>query len=135
MSTCSAHYRCVFFKPPKGQNVGRILKRLHHRLAPARGEVQSYQLLRRLRGVAWLFDEIRSILRLASDLPENETEQDLEDMQHPFAKWISSLKKCRSTNEFAAHVREGIDIIIEHALKHGDNLWGHAIPVLWKHRQ
>ena len=114
-------------KPPEDQNVVRALKRLHRRLAPVRSEVPFCQSSRRLRRLATLFDEMRRVLRLVSELPEDETLQELEDMRHQFDKWVASLKERRPARGPAQHIREAIDIILEHIEKHGENLWGHAI--------
>jgi len=116
-------------KPPEDQNVVRALKRLHRRLAPVRSEVPFCQSSRRLRRLATLFDEMRRVLRLVSELPEDETHQELEDMRHQFDKWVASLKERRPARGPAQHIREAIDIILEHIEKHGENLWGHAIPL------
>jgi len=117
------------YKPPEDQYVVRALKRLHRRLAPVRSEVPFYHSSRQLRRLATLFDEMRSVLRIASELPEDETEQELEDMRHQFDKWVSTLKERRPTRGPAQHIREAIDIILKHVEDHGENLWGHAISL------
>lgn len=114
---------------PEDQNVVRALKRLHRRLAPVHSEVQFCQNSRRLRSLATLFDEMRNVLRLVAELPEGETEQEIEEMHREFNTWVALLENRRPTRGPAQHTRKAIDIILNHIEKHGENLWGHAIPL------
>jgi hypothetical protein len=113
--------------PPEDQNMVRALQRLHHRLVPVRSEVALCQSSRRLRRLATLFDEMRNVLRLAAELPEGQTEKELEEMRRQFDKWVASLEKRRPACGPAQDTRKAIDIILNHIEKHGENLWGHVI--------
>ena len=113
--------------PPDDQKVLRALKRLNRLLAPVESQVPFHQNVVRLRRRAKLFDEMRDVLRLTAELPEYETEQDLEDMREQFDTWIASLEKRRPSRGPARDIREAIDVILKHIKNHGKNLWGHAI--------
>lgn len=112
---------------PDDPKVGRVLKRLNRLLVPVESEVPFLQTALRLRRRAALFDEMRNLLRLGKEAPEQETEQDLEDMRTRFDRWVTSLKQRRPARGPATDLREAIDIIVEHMETHGANLWGHAI--------
>jgi len=55
------------------------------------GQVPGLQIVQRIRRRAALFDELRNQLRLASNLPEQESEEDLNIMRKDFDKWIAEL--------------------------------------------
>ncbi|MCP4607425.1 MAG: hypothetical protein GY845_01740 [Planctomycetes bacterium] len=113
--------------PPADQQVLGAIKRLQRILASVSCEVPFLQITRRLHRRAVLFDELRDKLRLASRLPENESEDDLNTIREDFDKWIAELEKRRPERGPSEDIRNAIDIILEHADTHGDNLWGHAI--------
>ena len=115
--------------PPDDRKVLSAIKRLHRVLASVSCEVPYLQVVRRLRRRAALFDELRDKLRLASKLPENESEDDLNTMQKDFDKWIAEINKRRSEPRLSEDIRNAIDIILKHVDTHGDNLWGHIIPL------
>lgn len=113
--------------PSDDQKVVRALKRLNRLLVPVESEVPFHGIVVRLRRRAELFDEMRDLLRLAAGLPEDETQQEIEDMRKQFEKWVASLNERRPARGPARDIREAIDVILEHIKKHGRNLWGHAI--------
>jgi len=113
--------------PPEDQKVVRALKRLNRLVAPVESEVPFHQNVLRLRRRATLFDEMRDVLRLAAELPKDETQQELEAMRKQFDEWVASLEKRRPAHGPARDIREAIDVILYHIKKHGQNLWGHAI--------
>ena len=113
--------------PPKDRKVLGTVKRLHRIMAPASCEVPFLQNVRRMRRRATLFDELRDKLRLASTLPKNESEDDLNTMREDFEKWISSLSERRPKRGPSEDIRNAIDTILKHVDTHGNNLWGHAI--------
>jgi hypothetical protein len=76
-----------------------------------------------------LFDEMRDLLRLATELPQEETPQEIEDMRKQFDNWIASLEKRRSARGSTRDIHEAVDVILKHNKKHGRNLWGHAIII------
>ncbi len=115
--------------PPEDRKVVSALKRLRRRLAPVACEVPFRQITSRLRRRAALFDEMRDVLRLAAEIPKDETQQELEDMRHRLEEWVASLKQRRPLRGPAGDIREAIDVILKHIENHGKNLWGHAIPL------
>jgi hypothetical protein len=114
---------------PDDRKVLSAIKRLHRVVASVSCEVPYLQAVRRLRRRAALFDELRDNLRLASKLPENESEDDLNTMQKDFDKWIAEVNKRRSEPRPSEDIRNAIDVIIKHVDTHGDNLWGHIIAL------
>lgn len=115
------------YVPPDDRQVVGAIKRLHRILFSVSNEVPFLQVVRRLRRRAALFDELRDKLRLASNLPENESEDDLNAMQKDFKKWITSIEKRRPKRGPSEDTRDAIDTILKHVDTHGNNLWGHII--------
>ena len=113
--------------PPDDQKVVRALKRLNRLLVPVESEVPFLQTALRLRRRATLLDKMRDLLRLAGKLPQDETQQEIEDMRNQFDTWVTSLKQRRPARGPAPDIREAIDVILGHIETHGPNLWGHAI--------
>lgn len=113
--------------PPKDRQVTNALKRLHRTLAPVDCQVPFYQVATRLRRRAGLVDELRTVLRLATVYPDDETEKALTQMRGQLDEWVASLAKRRPARGPAQDVREAIDVILTHIDDHGKNLWGHAI--------
>jgi hypothetical protein len=112
---------------PNDRKVVGVMKRLHRILGAVSGQVPGLQIVQRIRRRAALFDELRNQLRLASSLPEQESEDDLDIMRSDFDKWIADLKKRRPKRGPSEDIRNAIDTILKHVDTHGDNLWGHAI--------
>ncbi len=112
---------------PADKDVTAALRRLHRHLEPVDCEVPFSQVAERLRRRAALFDELRAVLRLASSMPEDETEQDLEQMRTRLDRLVASLRQRRPARGPAQDTREAIDLILDHLDTHGKNLWGHAI--------
>ncbi len=115
--------------PPQDRKVASALKRLRRRLLPVASEVPFRQLAERLRRRAALFDEMRGVLRLAAEPREDDTEQDLAHMRRRLDEWVASLEERRPQRGPAQDIREAIDVILKHIEDHGENLWGHAIPL------
>lgn len=113
--------------PPKDAAVARTLRRLHRTLQPVDSEVPFREITKHLRARARLFDELRDVLRLAADQPEDETANGLEQMHEALDALVASLRERRPKCGPARDVREAIDLIIEHIERHGESLWGHAI--------
>jgi len=113
--------------PPKDKKVTRLLQRFHRYLEPVASEVPFHQVTARLRRRAFLFDELRGVLRMVATLPEDETIDDLEQMHEQLGEWVASLRQRRPARGPAQDIREAINLILEHIETHGDNLWGHAI--------
>ena len=113
--------------PPKDRQVTRVLERLHRTLAPVDCQVPFYHVATRLRRRAVLVDELRTVLRLATVVPDDETEHDLTRMRDRLDEFVASLAERRPARGPAQDVREAIDVILKHIDDHGKNLWGHAI--------
>ncbi len=113
--------------PPNDRQVVGAINRLHRILALVSNEVPFRQVILKLNRRASLFDEFRDKLRLASNPPENESEEGLNAMRENFEKWITALKKRRPKRGPSEDIRNAIDIILKHVDTHGENLWGHAI--------
>ena len=113
--------------PPEDQVVTRALRRLHRALRPVDSEVPFRQITRRLRDRARLFDELRGVLRLAADQPEDETVEELDRMHEALDALAVSLRERRPERGPARDTREAIDLVLEHIERHGKSLWGHAI--------
>lgn len=112
---------------PDDRKVVAAMKRFHRILAAVSGQVPGLQIVQRIRRRAALFDELRKQLRLASSLPEQESEDDLNIMRKDFDQWIVELKKRRPKRGPSEDMRKAIDTILKHVDTHGNNLWGHAI--------
>ncbi len=112
---------------PDDSKVVAVMKRLHRILGAVSAQVPGLQIVRRIRRRAALFDELRDQLRLASNLPKHESEDDLNIMRKDFDQWIGELKKRRPKRGPSEDIRNAIDTILKHVDTHGDNLWGHAI--------
>jgi len=114
-------------KAPADKDVTAALRRLHRHLEPVDCEVPFSQVAERLHRRAALFHELRAVLRLASSMPEDETERDLEQMRTRLDRLVASLRQRRPARGPAQDTREAIDLILQHIDTHGKNLWGHAI--------
>jgi hypothetical protein len=114
---------------PDDRKVVGVMKRLHRILSAVSGQVPGLQIVQRMRRRAALFDELRNQLRLASSLPEQESENDLDIMRSDFDKWIAELKERRPKRGPSEDIRNAIDTILKHVDTHGNNLWGHAIAL------
>ena len=127
---CSIGLRAIeaFLRiPPDDRKVVGVMKRFHRILGAVSGQVPGLQIVQRIRRRAALFDELRNQLRLASNLPEQESEDDLNIMRKDFDQWIGELKKRRPKRGPSEDIRNAIDTILTHVDTHGNNLWGHAI--------
>ena len=115
------------YVPQDDRDVLGVIKRLHRIVFSVSSEVPFLQIVRRLRRRAALFDELRDKLRLASTLPENESENDLNTIEKDFEEWITSLEALRPKRGPSEDIRDAIDTILKHVDTHGNNLWGHII--------
>lgn len=115
--------------PPDDRKVVNAIKGLGRILSKVSCEVPFGQIVKRLRRRADLFDELRDKLRLAKNLPQDESKEDLDAMRNQFEEWIILLEKRRPQRGPGNDIRGAIDIILKHIETHGDNLWGHAISL------
>ena len=113
--------------PPPDKEVTSALRRFHRILDAIECEVPFRQVTQRLRHRAAMFDELRAVLRMASSLPEKETEQDLKQMRDELNKWVALLRQRRPARGPAVDIRQAIDLVLKHIDVHGVNLWGHCV--------
>ena len=113
--------------PPDDGNVVRMVLRLRRIVSKVSSEVPFRQTVKRLHRRADLFDEMRDQLRLAKELPEKESIEDLDEMRHQFEAWTAALENRRPKRGPGEDIRDAVDIILKHIDTHGDSLWGHAI--------
>ena len=116
-------------------HVSKISKRCQRILNPVLSEVPFQQTVRRLRARASLFDELRDALRL---VPKNTsdskhrpdtTAREMADIRQHVEQLVKSLEERRPERGPAQDTRNAIDLILRHVKDHGDNLWGHVIPL------
>jgi hypothetical protein len=122
------------------EKVLKLLKRFEHILQPVASEVPFRRIAARLNSRAKLFDELRDSLRLFPErssaaqienvpLPPEQQAQELQDIREELDKLILSLKTRRPKRGPAQDARNAIDTLLTHIERHGDSLWGHAIPL------
>lgn len=116
-------------EPPADKKAARLLRRMKRHLDPVAAEVPFRQVTKRLRQRAELFDELRGVLRAASNLQENESPEDLIEMRDGLDTFEKSLRQRRPARGPAQDNREAIDIILDHIETHGPNLFGHDIQL------
>jgi len=116
-------------RPPQDRMIAKLLQRLNRILAPVQSQVPFQQHALRLRRRAKLFDELRDILRLAAEVPEQDSVAGLAKMRDRFQQWTDSLSARRPTRGPGQDIRQAIDVILKHVQCHGHTLWGHAILV------
>lgn len=116
-------------------HVSKISKRCQRILNPVLSEVPFQQTVRRLRARASLFDELRDALRL---VPKNTSDskhrpdttvREMADIRQHVEQLVKSLEERRPECGPAQDTRNAIDLILRHVKDHGDNLWGHVIPL------
>jgi len=112
---------------PNDRKVLGAIKRLHRILDSVSCEVPFVQIVRKMRRRVALFDELRDKLRLASNMPKSESEDDLNTIRKKFEKWIAALSEHRPKRGPSEDIRNAIDTILKHVDTHGNNLWGHTI--------
>jgi hypothetical protein len=117
------------------RQISKISKRCQRILNPVLSEVPFHQTVRRLRARASLFDELRDALRL---VPKNTlgskhrpdtTVREMADIRQHVEQFVKSLEERRPERGPAQDFRNAIDLILRHLKDHGDNLWGHVIPL------
>lgn len=124
----------AFLSPvPSDAKVKRAAERLRCILQPVDSEVPFGRIARVLRAQRALFHELRDALRLGSK-PAHlsqpcaaETSADLEQVRDAIRKLTTSLRRRRPQRGPARETRRGIDLVLDHLGRHGDNLWGHTI--------
>jgi len=120
--------------PPADEKVVKALQRLDRILSPIDGDVLPLgQVAKTLSERAKLFTELRDALRLTEREPGGpdagrtaETRRDIRKAVHDLA---DSLRQRRPERGPAKDARQAIDIVLAHLQRHGNFLWGHAIPM------
>jgi hypothetical protein len=134
----SFHKRCLialraidaFLRiPPDDRKVAGAIRRLSRIVSKVSCEVPFRQTVKRLSRRADLFDELRGKLRMAKNLPQKESAEDLDAMRDQFEAWTTGLEDRRPKRGPGKDIRDAIDIILKHIETHGDNLWGHVITL------
>ena len=115
--------------PPRDKKVFRALRRLNRYLQATKAEVPFRLVTRNLRRRAELFDELRGVLRCSSTIADDQTLDDLSNMQKNLDDFINSLRHRRPSRGPAKDTREAIDLILDHLDKHGPHIWGHAVEL------
>lgn len=123
--------------PPADEKVGKALQRLDRILRPLDCDGSPLgQVAKTLSERAKLFTELRGALRLTEREPSglesngaSPTQQELCDIRKAVDNLADSLRKRRPERSPAKDLRQAIDIVLAHLARHGDVLWGHAIPL------
>jgi hypothetical protein len=123
----------AFFRAaPKDPKVQLAAQNLHKILRPVDCEVPFARTASLLRVRRSLSHELRAALRLgpkpAHLAPRGtETHADLEQVRNDIDKLTAALRHRRPARGPAAETRRGIDIVLDHLVRHGHHLWGHSI--------
>jgi hypothetical protein len=120
--------------PPADRKVVKALQRLDRILRPIDAHVVLGQVAKRLSERAQLFTELRDALRLTEEEetggPDaSQTQQTLHDIRKAGDDLADSLRQRRPERGPAQDARQAIDIVLTHLQRHGNSLWGHAIPM------
>jgi len=123
--------------PPADAKVAKALQRLDHILSPINRDVPPLaQVAKTLSERARIFTELREALRFtegkfsgpdANDA--GQTQQALRDIHMAVDNLADSLRKRRPERGPAKDLRQAIDIVLAHLERHGNFLWGHAVPI------
>jgi len=140
--TCARATDAFLRHPPEDAPARRVLRRLSRILDLVASNGPMVGVVASLRMRAAFFDELREILRLRPplliphnrvpakpDLSAPEGEEELRDIQRELENWRESLRAQRPARGPAEDRRKAIDLILAHLDRHGDSLFGHAIPL------
>lgn len=122
--------------PPADEKVVKALQRLDRILRPIHGDIPLSQVAKTLSERAKLFTELRDALRLTAGEGEprgpesnaHQTQQTLRDIRQAVDDLADSLRQRRPERGPAKDLRQAIDLVLAHLQRHGNFLWGHAIP-------
>jgi hypothetical protein len=123
--------------PPADEKVGQVLQRLGRILRPIHRDVSPLApVAKTLSERSQLFTQLRHALRLTEGElsgPESndagQTQQTLRDVHQAVDDLADSLRQRRPERGPAKDARQAIDLVLAHLERHGDFLWGHAIPI------
>jgi hypothetical protein len=123
--------------PPADEKVVKVLQRLDRILRPIDCDGPPLgQVAKTLSERAQLFTELRAALRLTERKPggpesndASQTQQELCDIRKAVDDLADSLRTRRPERGPAKDMRQAIDIVLAHLERHGNFLWGHAIPI------
>jgi hypothetical protein len=125
--------------PPAERKLRNAVLRLQRVLDPVLCEVPFAKATERLRARAELFDELRDALRLvpnprdthstpaAAAVKPERAAAELQDIREAVERLQISLHQRRPSRGPAQHIRQAIDLILDHLRRHADTLWGHVI--------
>jgi len=123
--------------PPADEKVVKALQRLDRILRPIDRDVPPLgQVAKTLSERAQIFTELRNALRLREGEPSGpeandagQTLEKLRDIRKAVDDLADSLRQRRPERGPAKDLRQAIDIVLAHLERHGNFLWGHAIPI------
>lgn len=120
--------------PPADEKVVKALQRLDRIFRPIDGDVPPLgQVAKTLSERAELFTQLRDALRLTEGEPggpdAGQTVETLRDIRQAVDDLADSLRQRRPERGPAKDARQAIDIVLAHLERHGNFLWGHAIPM------
>jgi len=122
--------------PPADEKVVKALRRLDRILRPIDCDIPLGQAAKTLSERSQLFTELRDALRLTEGEPSgpeaNDAGQNLEKLRgirQAVDDLTDSLRQRRPERGPAKDLRQAIDIVLAHLERHGNFLWGHAIPI------
>lgn len=123
--------------PPADAKVVKALQRLDRILRPIDSNVSPLaQVANTLRERGKLFTELRDALRLTEREPSGpessdagQTQQTLCDIRQAVDDLADSLRQRHPQRGPAKEARQAIDLVLAHLERHGNFLWGHAIPI------
>ena len=133
--------RAFLLTPPQEKKVRKALGKLRTILETVSENLFFGKTVRILERRTGLFEELRTALRLTpkpsrrnETLPihpvqKSEALVELNDIRKSVDVLSASLRSRRPQRGPAHDRRTAIDIILHHLDVHGENLWGHAIPV------
>lgn len=123
--------------PPADEKVVKALPRLDRILRPVHRDASPLApVAKALSERFQLFTQLRDALRLTeaeASGPESndvgQAQQRLRDVHQAVDDLADSLRRRRPERGPAKDARQAIDLVLAHLERHGDFLWGHAIPL------
>ena len=114
----------------------RLLKRLNKVTSALAEDSKAANIAEKLRAKNELFLKLRAIMRLENgeDLDEacptvDKYKEYCDNIKDEFEAYLDDLRKMLASSKVSSDVKKAARVIIQHAKKYGDELWGHVIPV------
>lgn len=125
-------------RPPSDSKVRSAAHRLERILDPLEHDLAVPPIVRQLRVRADLFEQLRAALRLTGPRDSRcdaghgspsacQQAAELNDIRQALDRFSARIEEQRPARGPAQDIRKAIDIILTHLVRHGANLWGHAI--------